>query len=323
MKRISIFALILSILLPTLSWAGECDNASDFTASSLAATTANETEEEPRYYLSISTIFQNEARWIKEWIEYHLMLGVDHFLLFDHYSDDEWESVLAPYIEEGIVEVVNWHCLPNSHFAAQVKCYRKALELLRNQTKWIAFIDPDEFLLPIQTDSLVDCLADYEEFAGVVVNWKTFGTSGVPWLEPDELLIERLTWSIEAGGFAAYEIKSIVQPRFTATCYGPHRFVFEEGHFAVDTGFNRSDKIADKPHYFTQNFLEDVLVLNHYRLRTMDWAYEVKVRRFAYWRGTSLEQQLENIKRIDGFCTREEDLRIQRFIPKLKQRMGL
>lgn len=33
------------------------------------------------YYLSVCAIFKNEGPILKEWIEYHLLVGVDHFFL--------------------------------------------------------------------------------------------------------------------------------------------------------------------------------------------------------------------------------------------------
>ena len=60
------------------------------------------------YYLSIATIFRNEAPYLKEWIEYHLMMGVDHFYLYNNMSEDNYLEVLNPYIEHDIVTLVDW-----------------------------------------------------------------------------------------------------------------------------------------------------------------------------------------------------------------------
>ena len=36
-----------------------------------------------KHQLSICAIFKNEAKFLKEWIEYHRLVGVDHFYLYD------------------------------------------------------------------------------------------------------------------------------------------------------------------------------------------------------------------------------------------------
>ncbi len=60
------------------------------------------------YRLSIGTIFKDEAKWMKEWIEYHLLIGVEHFFLYNNDSTDNYAEVLDPYIKKGIVELIPW-----------------------------------------------------------------------------------------------------------------------------------------------------------------------------------------------------------------------
>lgn len=60
-------------------------------------------EEQKKYYVSICAIFKNEAKYLKEWIDYHLIVGVDHFYLYNNYSDDNYEKVLKPYIQRQLV----------------------------------------------------------------------------------------------------------------------------------------------------------------------------------------------------------------------------
>jgi hypothetical protein len=41
-----------------------------------------------KYYLFIGAIIYNEAEYIAEWIEYHLLVGVQKFYIFDNESTD-------------------------------------------------------------------------------------------------------------------------------------------------------------------------------------------------------------------------------------------
>merc|ERR1712159_305020 len=36
------------------------------------------------YFLSLCTVFRDEGIYLEEWLEYHLMLGVEHFFLTQH-----------------------------------------------------------------------------------------------------------------------------------------------------------------------------------------------------------------------------------------------
>ena len=54
-------------------------------------------------YISIAIIIKNESLYIKEWIEYHLLVGVDRFYIYDVGSTDNVLEVLQPYIDKGVV----------------------------------------------------------------------------------------------------------------------------------------------------------------------------------------------------------------------------
>ena len=44
------------------------------------------------YELGIVAIFRNEAKNLREWIEYHRLAGVEHFWLYNHGSTDNWNE---------------------------------------------------------------------------------------------------------------------------------------------------------------------------------------------------------------------------------------
>lgn len=54
-----------------------------------------------KYYFSICAIFKDESLSIKEWIEYHKLIGVEHFYLYNNNSTDSSVSILQEYVEEG------------------------------------------------------------------------------------------------------------------------------------------------------------------------------------------------------------------------------
>ena len=52
---------------------------------------------------------RNRAIYLPEWIEYHRLLGVDHFIFFDNFSSDKIHEYLSEYQQEGIATVVNFN----------------------------------------------------------------------------------------------------------------------------------------------------------------------------------------------------------------------
>ena len=55
-------------------------------------------------YLSLALMIKNESKYIQEWIEYHLLVGVDKFYIYDNESTDDLKNILKVYIDQGIVE---------------------------------------------------------------------------------------------------------------------------------------------------------------------------------------------------------------------------
>mgnify|MGYP002522247983 CR=1 FL=1 len=43
-----------------------------------------------KYRISICGIFKNESRFLKEWMEYYVMIGVDHFYMYNNNSEDDY-----------------------------------------------------------------------------------------------------------------------------------------------------------------------------------------------------------------------------------------
>ena len=59
-----------------------------------------------RYYLSLIAIFKNESWILKEWIEHYIHQGIDHFFLIDNGSNDNYMSILQPYINNKKVSLI-------------------------------------------------------------------------------------------------------------------------------------------------------------------------------------------------------------------------
>lgn len=136
---------------------------------------ANPKTVEKKYNVSICAIFKNEASYLREWIEFNHIVGVEHFYLYNNNSEDEYLSVLQPYIEDGLVTLIQW-----PHNQMQMESYKDCIEKYASETKWLGFIDIDEFIIPKSTDTIYDFLKTFEKKAGSVnIYWRLFGTSGL------------------------------------------------------------------------------------------------------------------------------------------------
>jgi len=226
---------------------------------------------EKEYKVSILAIFKNESRYLKEWIEFHRIVGVDHFFLYNNNSDDDYFRILEPYIEDGTVTLVQW-----SKNQAQMECYQDGVERFKNRTEWMAIIDIDEFIVPNATDNIYDFLKKFNNCPSVIIYWKMFGTSGLSDREKDSLVIEDFTvsWRKYSDiGKCFYNTKfDVVKDITQNSCM--HHFLWTEfkhkkvpainlfGKICVPT-YNPIPSYADKDnfpiqinHYFTKSFAE-------------------------------------------------------------------
>ncbi|MBG6236645.1 hypothetical protein IWX76_003239 [Pedobacter sp. CAN_A7] len=141
-----------------------------------------------KYKVSICAIFKNEAKYLNEWITYHLLIGVDHFYLYNNNSNDDFKNVLASYIDNGIVELIEWPMIPGQ-FPAYEHCFVNR----RGETQWISFLDIDEFICPLYETNINDWLKNYSHYPSIAIYWKMFGTSGLLQEDVNKLVIEQYT----------------------------------------------------------------------------------------------------------------------------------
>lgn len=269
--------------------------------------------------LAICTIFRDEGKHLLEWIEYHRLVGVTHFYLYNNCSQDNYLEVLKPYIDRGIVELFNvpfdsyqYNDGALTHNFVQVCCYNHAIQLARNYNKWLAIIDADEFICPVADENLIQALKRYDYSGGVVVYWQYYGTSNVWDLAPGELLIEKLLFKAPNNGGNGL-FKSIVKPAL-AECVDPHWCKMLDQKYSLvlpnHKGFSHTPNFSSLP--------IDIIRINHYVCRTESWYYNVKKPRRERWGDVpTLEQERA---RLDGFNA-EYDPIMMKFVPRLKKRL--
>src|SRR4051794_29549571 len=210
----------------------------------------------PPIGLAVCAIFRDEARYLAEWVSFHRIQGVEHFYLYDNRSSDDWRMELEPEIAAGIVEVQDWPFVPG-----QWSAYEDCLRRHRDDARWIAFIDSDEFLFSPTGKRLPEVLRGFDTHPGVVANWRVYGTSA--WEQPPEgLVIENYLMRAPDEYDGNRQVKSIVNPRSATGWASAHHFrllgdaVGEDG---LPMKFAIREPTADLlriNHYFTKSRAE-------------------------------------------------------------------
>jgi hypothetical protein len=209
-----------------------------------------------QYYLSVLSTFKNEALYLAEWLEFHLLVGVDHFFLINHRSQDDYIAVLEPYVRLGCVSLSSDSNYP-------INALRSRFFAIRNSTFWLALIDIDEFMVPISVRTIPEFLQAHEDAPGVVVNWLMYSSGGHRSRTPG-LVIERFTDFAPASFRENRHVKSILNPRKALTV-DFHVGIFPSGTHDIDTHgrLHTADMLDEEP-------LHDVIRINHYWTKSWD-----------------------------------------------------
>lgn len=290
-----------------------------------------------KYYLSICAIFKNESEYLREWIEFHRLMGVDHFYLYNNLSDDDYSSVLNSYIDQEIVTLRDWPEIWRRETQSNV--YKDCLDRCRHESRWVAFIDLDEFLFPPNAGSLPEVLSEYESFPGIIVNWQVYGSSGHK-QKPEGLVIENFTMKAPTNWIRNGQVKSIVDPLKVVRPRGAHLFEYRNDELAVTETkipvrvvgtsaigrasrrllINILPKIPIDPYRFTFYYPKSISVnklrINHYIVKSLEEAMAA----MEYHNQHKYLNQM-NWLRYHERNDEKDDIML-RYVPELKRRLS-
>jgi len=249
------------------------------------------------YYASACCIFQNEDRFLKEWIDYHRLIGVEHFYMYDNMSDDNSYKILEPYINEGVVEYIRWegtYATEKEWWHVQRGAYIDAVRRAKGRSKWLAIIDTDEFIVPIEDHNLRAFLDDFDDFGGVCISWVFYGSSGIQKIPENTWMVEQLLSRADLSFSLHKLIKSIVRPERVdeTTSFFPHTCAYIGDYYHVNAEKQKLRKSV------VRDSCNKRIRLHHYWARDLDFLYLQKLPRYARWIGE--EKALQKIKIEEG-----------------------
>ena len=211
-------------------------------------------------------IVKNEASYLLEWVAYHRLIGVDHFLFYENDSSDETWSILQKLHRLGWATCIRWPSRPKVN--NQKEAYKNAIKRTKNRFDWVAFIDLDEFIVLDGPGSLKGLLQKFDFADAVAINWKMFGSSGATEKLPG-LVMERFRRCAVDAFYSNENVKSVVRPEKVKRVDSVHVFELFAGWencyqcdgLPLEFGVGRRAKRvtyqgAQINHYFTKSLAE-------------------------------------------------------------------
>jgi hypothetical protein len=266
-------------------------------------------------YLALCSLYRDHADYLREWIEFHRLVGVERFFLYDNESADDHEEVLAPYVASGIVEVHEWPTPPSVERGvpwAIIDAFADCTQRHRDDARWIGFIDVDEFLFSPTGRPLPDVLAGFEQFSGVEVSRLDFGPSGHG-ARPAGMVIESyvLRRSYTSPKKDWEHVKSIVDPARTHRPFNAHGFFYTEGYAVHEDG----ERALENPPGRRGFPKTSLLRINHYITKSR----EEYLRKAAQWAAQGVPFPDDDRSGFLAQLSAERDETIKMYLPALRE----
>ncbi|MCD8159430.1 MAG: glycosyltransferase family 2 protein [Clostridiales bacterium] len=187
--------------------------------------------------LAVVAIAKNEARYICEWISYHKKIGVNRIILYDNDSEDGLKNKVQKYIDSGYVRYIRF---PGKN--QQCPAYNDAIRKFGECTRYMAFIDCDEFIVPHKDVNVSDIVSSLmvknPNGAGLGVNWALYGSSGYEKAQ-NGAVTQVFLKRAEDFAWQNFHVKTIANPRFVKEYISPHFPIYHWDFWSIDSKGNR------------------------------------------------------------------------------------
>lgn len=272
----------------------------------------------PPYDLALGTIFRDETRYLKEWLCYHMLVGVKHFYLLC--CDDESDlpgvnKVLRPFVDAGIV---TWATHRDRRPNWQLDGWKRMLDQWGGQCEWLCFTDADAFLYSVEGQPIPDVVRQVvrPDTGILAVYLSTFGSSKL--LTQPDLQLESFVWRSRLEAPPNWTANYILNPSRIKPATIQHGYARAlDGFLITDTDGTDLTNWKGK----RQGPL-DRLRLNHYSIRSRaDWDRKLS-RGWAWcpWDDPNHSISDHKFKMLDR--NDEEDRGMDRYVPEVRRLMA-
>ncbi len=263
----------------------------------------------PRGRVALCLRFRDEAPFLGEWLEYHRAAGVDHFFMYDNFSEDDYAGVLDRFPEPERVTLIGWPFSPASP-GAEHDCIARA----RGRFEWVGFLDADEFVVVRDGRSVPEFLAGFPDAPGVALHWYQYGSAGHERRPPGRVIEAYTRRSREPNR----HFKVFVRPERVTRNRNSHNFYYRGAACAVrEDGSRAFGSMAARP-------VAREAWINHYHYKSLEDYLEKAARSSTLDRSGMAEpsRRVELAQSAMTVANEVEDLSAVRYLESRKRARG-
>lgn len=241
--------------------------------------------------LAIAAIVKDEIDSLAEWIAFHRVIGADYFLIADNGSHDGTKEYLESLSGGDWLQTISVATPPDR--APQLVAYRELAALCPDDVDLIAFIDADEYILPVpakgeessdpraRMHAWLDARFGDPGVSAITLNWACFGSSGHRF-KKDGLVIERFQKRAKQGFGPNHHYKSIVRRAALERMQNPHHPGLNSGAIRNAKGESFEYRLSREGmprRGLSEEIVWEGVRLNHYLVKSVEEFVLKKARR--------------------------------------------
>lgn len=128
--------------------------------------------------IAICTLMKDGHEYLKEWLDYHLKLGIDDIYIYEDYKSKSHKDICCNYEHVSLESVENMINSTDTSHSRQMLLWNSFIGKYKADYDWVAFIDLDEFIFLEDGLEIKSFLENYNDCDGLFMFWKMFTAEG-------------------------------------------------------------------------------------------------------------------------------------------------
>lgn len=198
-----------------------------------------------KYYSSVCLLIRDENRYLDEWLLWYEEKGFDHIYIYDNGEKETVSDIITAEKNEKIT-IIPWH----GEFAnVQEDAYNDFMQNHGKETRWVIFLDSDEFVSFPKDSKVNTYLKKNEAYTNIKVSFIEYNANGQEYYS-EEPVRERFKTTTDI--FSYLYFKNFVQPFRIDKMYKHYPRYSQLGNYTLEPG--KDDVVIE--HYYTKSWEE-------------------------------------------------------------------